>query len=294
MVGLVVAAALSGCAAEKAATQSSASFVPQTSATVTDETGGLNGMLVDDEMVPIPNATVGIRSVDGSRQNQTTSSPDGEFSFSDLSPGEYELAAQSPFHEPATRKASVFAGEVAEVQFVLRTVAGFAGPLVEITPKKGMVACSLGWTTGNYQTMNACYQQQGDASDFKLPLNLNLSFFEVVLELAWQPGTGFSGSSLRMDLCSEKPDENNRISQCKLVSGSNPYTRSVAGPPPLLFRTAELPLETVKAYEVAIGDAGVNASNPRVPITFQQSFDLYMSVCYNANCTVDFSARPPS
>lgn len=298
---MFLAVALSGCV-ETDASRGAAIPTESGPAVVSETTGGIDGQVMDDEQLAVQGASIGIRSAGGAVGNQTTSAADGTFSFSALEPGEHELVAQSPFHKAATKRVSVIAGESQSVTFVLQPTAAPVERLVETLALRGHIACSVGWRNpsndapyGNPVTSNPCYQNQGDKSDFKVPVNLELPFTEMVLELVWQPGTGFSGSRLRMEFCSEKPDENNYFAQCKIVSGSNPYGTAETGPSPLIMRRNP-PIESVTEYEVAIGDGAYDLEDPstaRVPVTFQQNFDLWMSLCYYSNCTVDFQARPP-
>lgn len=263
-------------------------------AAVTDTTGGLEGQIVDEEQVPVAGASIGVRQVGGPSQNQTTSSPSGAFSFSSLAPGDYDLLVQAAFFEPARQKVAIAAGEVTRATVLLKRIPLPAELLVETFPKRGFITCSVGWTitTGTYYS-NPCQDVLGNDANFPVPLNPELAFREVVLELVWQPGSPSSGTSLRMNLCSQKDDTTNYYGPCVAAVGQNPYYRGIAGGPPLVMRQSDLPLATVKQYEVAVGDGGPTTANPRVPFTFQQSFDLYMSLCYNQNCTADFTALPP-
>lgn len=282
-------------------------------AALADATGGIRGTLVDEEIAPVEGAEVGIRVGGGATLNTTVSAVDGTFTFAGLEPGEYEVAVQSPGHKPAGKKVPVTAGEFVEVRFILKSLPPAVTLLVETYPVRGFITCSIGWYNtvvplppgnpignGTPEQANPCAAVvSGDKDHFKVPLNADLTFDEkvfnqILLELEWQPGTGFSGSHLRMDVCSEKPAENNYILQCKLVSGNNPYDRSIAGPPPLTMRRNDMPVDRIKDFEVTVGDGNWNYTTIRPPVTFQQSFDLWMSMCYFSNCTADFSARPPA
>lgn len=299
---MLLAVAVGGCA--DGATKSAETPPPPTTAVVTASTGGIEGTLVDDEQSPVGGATVGIRLVGGGRENSTTSSAAGAYAFSGLEPAEYELVVQSPFFKAVSKKATVIAGEVVRGDFVLQRVPE-AGPQVVMVPLKGYIVCSVGWRNptnpstsgGNPVTSNPCYNMQGDKTVFYLDWNLNLTLSEVVLELVWQPGTGFSGSALRLDLCSRMPPENNYAAQCKLLSGNQPYARSAVGKSPVVMRRSDLPVATIKQYQATAGDGGYDLAAPdtlRVPVTYQQAFDLYVTACYFQNCTADYKGRPPA
>lgn len=293
-LGTILILLLSGCAATRAE-KSDDGGVPASAppAVATADTGGISGVVVDDEARPVANASVGIRLVGTDQRNQTRTATDGAYSFSGLAPGAYEISIHALFHEPKMTKVSVIAGEIAEVKTVLIPTPS-ADPIIEVHVKKGLITCSVGYylVTGTYST-NPCQNVLGNNANFKLPLNPELAFREVVLELVWTPATGVSSSALRMILCSEKDATTNVYGQCVTAVGANPYYQAVSGSSPLVLRRNNLPVKTVKTYEVAVGDAGFNTTSMRVPVTFQQSFDLYMSLCYNQNCTAEYQARPP-
>lgn len=105
---------LSGCsgAAEPAKAPTSAPAAP---ATVTADTGGVEGLVVDDEAAPVSGAEVA-----QTQANLVTSTDAaGKFSFSDLAPGTYSLVAQRLGYESMARKVEVKAGEITEVTATL-------------------------------------------------------------------------------------------------------------------------------------------------------------------------------
>lgn len=296
VASLILTLPMAGCIQDgPAARPESVVPVEASPGVVTADTGAVEGLVVDEEQVPVPGATVGIRFAKGDVKNQTISAETGSFSFSDLPPGDYELVAQAPFFESAVTRATVAAGEVTKVTIILKRLPAPKDVIVETSIKRGLITCSVGYflVTGTY-SMNPCQSLLGNNANFKVPLNPELAFREIVLELVWRPATGVSSSALRMILCSEKDSTTNFYGQCVTAVGSNPYYQAVSGASPLVLRRNNLPLKTVKAYEVAVGDAGFNTTSVRVPLTFQQSFDLYMSLCYNQNCTPAFQARPPA
>lgn len=292
VVVILALPALAGCLGGDSSGPDGASEA--SSATATDVTGGIEGSVVNDEQVPVAGATVGIRRSAGSFGNETTTSGSGRFAFSGLEPGSYEIAAVAAFHQPAGTAVTVEVGRVVEVTITLVPLAPTEELYYETIPARGYITCSVGYflLTGTY-TMNPCQEILGNDANFLLPLRADLAFNETILELVWQPTTAATGTELRMILCSEKDATTNFWGQCLAAVGVNPYYQSVAGPPPLVLRRNDLPLEEVASFEVAVGDAGADAASPRVPVTFQQPFDLYMTLCYFQPCDEDFQARPP-
>ena len=100
--------------------------------------GGIEGILIDDSLVPVPAATVALDS-----GAETTSDESGVFRFARLEPATYRLTAMSPTHEPATADVEVLPDQVASVQLTLVPLASNA-TYFETIPQAGFMACGFG------------------------------------------------------------------------------------------------------------------------------------------------------
>lgn len=96
---LVVATVLAGCSS------GSPGEPPVDGLDVTDTTGGIRGIVVDQAVVPVVGANVTL-----SGGQSTTSGEGGTFSFTGLAPGEYFLSVGKPGFQGAQVTATVVAG----------------------------------------------------------------------------------------------------------------------------------------------------------------------------------------
>jgi len=115
-VGAALAATLfllvSGCVGTSG---SSSQVPPPATAEKTDDTGGIEGTVVDDELVPISKAQVGLAQ----RNASTQTGEDGGFAFSRIEPGAYTIVAARLGYFEAYKQVTVIAGEITKVQLTL-------------------------------------------------------------------------------------------------------------------------------------------------------------------------------
>jgi len=102
-------AGLAGCSGQAGQPVASGEFsaAPQLQATAT--TGVIRGVVVDEAIRPLANATVTARGPDGSNRTAFTN-PDGFFGFSDLKPGTWFVNARKLAHTEAQQAVEVVAG----------------------------------------------------------------------------------------------------------------------------------------------------------------------------------------
>lgn len=279
---------LAGCAEKPAAVATTSAPLTADPALVTEDTGAIRGTVIDEEQAPVVGAAIGIRGAGNS--SNTVSSQDGKFSFSYLAPGNWEIVVGAAFFEGANRRATVQAGEITEVGFAIKRVADTnATDLYMVqTQKRGFInlAYSFPWTSG--ATLGGSLGQglPNEQSHFPLEYEAALGLKEVVLEVVWQASAP-TGERLQVSLCSEetvKDSQNN----CFNVPDSPAYSNRTEGTSPLMLRDAGLPLGEVTNYVIAVGDGG----GTRVPLTIQQTFDLYITICYGQVCAPDYRMAP--
>lgn len=152
---ILAAFALSGCVggSSKSSETAGPAEAPPTArpAEISDETGGVEGTVLDPELVPVAGAQVAIAELNV----ETVSAQDGRFSFSQVAPGTYTLFALKLGYESAAKKIPVVAGEVTPVQVtiaplpitepysVLMSAKGVLGCAVDIDGIIGVAACGL-------------------------------------------------------------------------------------------------------------------------------------------------------
>lgn len=83
------------------------------------EVGAIEGVVTDDELAPIPNATVALAKLAISVRTD----PGGAFLFENVAPGSHVVLAQALGFDQGAKKVDVVAGETARVNFELEPVA---------------------------------------------------------------------------------------------------------------------------------------------------------------------------
>ena len=142
---LLLAAGLSGCASKGKGPKDqpgSANF-SDLGLQATATTGIIRGIVVDDAIRPLANASVGTTLADGTARN-TTSAPDGAFGFANLPPGTYFLKVSKRGFIGAQASADVVAG-VAEPPIVKVLLKADPSTLPYVTQLQydAFIACSF-------------------------------------------------------------------------------------------------------------------------------------------------------
>lgn len=253
-------------------------------AQVSEERGGLEGLVINDEQLPIADATV-ILQDNGTRESElTVTAEDGRFSFSLLPPGRYHVAVQAPFYAPRSQDVEVGAGDLKVITFLLADFVDTSEPYVETLLKRGFINCSV---RVYFAPQNVCGYVASDQAKFRIPINPELPIKSVVLEAVWTPSNPVAGQRLELAICHQK-DQLEDPFNCKEVFG-NYYFKGAVGPSPLVLHVNDLPLKIYPVLDSSVG-APSGATDP--PLAFQQGFDLWMSMCYNEFCPEGFQGRP--
>ena len=106
-LAVLCALLLAGCAQAHGAAPATSSGPPGLAATAT--TGVIRGVVVDDAIRPVANASVTVRGPGG--QNRTAiTGPDGFFGFQDLAPGDWFVKAHKRAYTDTQQDVSVVAG----------------------------------------------------------------------------------------------------------------------------------------------------------------------------------------
>lgn len=143
---------LAGCAGK--GNKPTAALVGATPAEFDENTGGIEGVILNDEDLPVPGASVGIVSLGIS----TTTDSVGAYSLSKIEPGEQVVHVAVAGYASASRAVTVVAGEALRgVDFSLEPIA-LPGSLPPIQDqKRGMFGCgSSARTPAGSPGVNAC------------------------------------------------------------------------------------------------------------------------------------------
>lgn len=116
VLGILLVGLFAGCVGSEGGEPAGGPSVAAGPAQFDDATGGINGLVTDEELAPLAGATVGLLEIPDAR---AATDADGRFSLSALSPGTYTLAVQSLGYETVAQKVEVRVGEATEVQVAL-------------------------------------------------------------------------------------------------------------------------------------------------------------------------------
>ncbi|HUR64242.1 MAG TPA: carboxypeptidase-like regulatory domain-containing protein [Candidatus Thermoplasmatota archaeon] len=143
VTALLVAALLAGCATKASDAPTGGSIPDPGEVAVTQTTGGIRGVVVDQAIRPLAGATV---VVSGQGTNKTlTTDATGAFTLAGLQPGTYFLKASKPLYDTQQQAVEVKAGVAPPVTKVQLNQVVFAKPYMQTLKFKGFIVCS-----GNY------------------------------------------------------------------------------------------------------------------------------------------------
>lgn len=148
MTLVMVVVSLAGCVGgDSAGTETG----PQGPVEFSEDTGAVQGVVLDTEQVPLADAQVGLPELD----RTTTTDQDGTFSFSNVPPGTHTLFAQRLGYESVGQRINVVSGQAVEVQVTLSVIPvaepyqieliqdGLFGCGVRVDPVIGVAVCGV-------------------------------------------------------------------------------------------------------------------------------------------------------
>lgn len=286
---LALAAVLAGCSDSGSEDDEPADFdALGLSATAT--TGVLRGIVVDDAIRPLVNATV--RLTPGTPgKDTTTSNLEGAFGFAGLEPGLYFVEASKPGYEPVRLGADVVAGESEPpiVKLQLAPDRSFIAPYFEQYTFDGYIECSTGFylTPEIYGYDSVCSRPvppanepafTNDRVDYTYPLTGYPMWVQD--EMVWD-STQNAGHWLNHNFYYPDPEE---------LDGN--MDLFVIGPSPLLnVMNATTAKQFVEGVDYPNGDQGSqlllrariftwSEDSQGAALTLQQRFTIFTTVFY--------------
>lgn len=197
-----IALLISGCVGSSA-DDGKAADVAQPSAAFDETTGGLQGIVTDEQLAPVAGALVGL--VD--RNVQATTDEQGRFQFSSLEPGRAQLQVQAFGYQSAVQSIDIVAGQVVDANLAL-VVIPIVEPYEVTVLKSGKIFCGIAYRTpvpqasGVFAACGAVYNTPLSTLDsFVVPFEVssgNISqVAALVFETQWTASQAF-GSGLRI------------------------------------------------------------------------------------------------
>jgi hypothetical protein len=200
---LVACLVLAGCTGT--AKDDGASGVPEPKQVdVTDTTGGIRGVVVDQAIRPLKAAAVSITSASFSK-NLTTDEAGG-FVLANLKPGTYLVKASKPLYDTQQQSLDVKAGVAPPVTKIQLNQVVFAKPYLETLKFQGFLVCSQDFDGALFS--EECGQGVGVPCQVPPPYGCNrlgtqsgnapeYDFYasadhpqSMIVELTWQPTIG--------------------------------------------------------------------------------------------------------
>lgn len=140
--------------------------------------GALQGLIVDDEFRPIPNALLLLDPVG----RTTRSTENGEFSFNDLDPAAYSIRGQAPGYEVGLKNVEVKEGIVEEVFVEARRIVNQGGQVV-VSEYEVFIPCTVGILGGSatFGCLDASGEnyKTGPTTDYQQTQNLTYVVIEI-------------------------------------------------------------------------------------------------------------------
>ncbi|HLE48163.1 MAG TPA: carboxypeptidase-like regulatory domain-containing protein [Candidatus Thermoplasmatota archaeon] len=276
---LAIIVAIAGCSGSSAKSAEPTPVTTAPPATVTPEFGSIEGLVTDEEMVPIEGVDVAI--VDPEQKTKTDAT--GKFVFNELPGAKYKIVLQKLGYEASAKAVDVIAGEISQVTVTMKVLEVGNELFIQAFTFEGFLQCSVNM---NYAT-NPCETVSGPNKDRYTFELLNGTIKEGIWEAVWTPANGVTGQELELDIC-RMPDADpvDEKFLCQGTIGS--YYLYKTGPSPNVIRNSEIPYKQFKKYMV-----GAGAGLAKAP-SYQQPFVIYGALCFNEDCPEDYTQQPPT
>lgn len=277
---LLVSLLLGGCTSAPAPKQEA-----RPSATFSDDTGGIEGIVVDDEEVPVPSAIIRIVGL----PQVTNTTEDGRFAFSNLAPNSYILLVERTGFIKRQVPTQVPVGNATHVKVILM-------PVPPPTPYADVGFIMNGYVRGGYSYRVANVGGNGTAltaqpipeayrstnSGRLLPKS---GWQSILFEVDWKPSSGQS-DQLALQLTFPEKLTGGAVSTANKawVAGGNPvlkwrwdrehFEEARKAKPNLAF-------DTFVGIDFLVLPATDPAGTHDVGVYLEQKFTVYGTIGYN-------------
>lgn len=208
LVAMLLTAGCLGLASEEASEP-----VQKARAEASEDTGGIEGVITDAAVQPIPSANVTIAEL----SKTSAAASDGSYAFSNLAPATYTLRVNATGYLGQEKTVDVTAGTVETVDFVLSKISS-KEPFTQQFELKGFFECGFGagydlsaapppanmsggiisWPTCN--TVNSGLGQNATNDQFDHRFELEPPIRSLVVETTWEPSTGNLAEQMWVDV----------------------------------------------------------------------------------------------
>lgn len=316
--GLLVFVAFAGCSGDDPPGPEGSSDSVAPSPTNDENTASIDGLVLDEELVVIAGATIGIRLAGaGGPYEETRSDADGRFSYSFLAPGTYEILVKKFGYLDAKEERALEANQLPYTVSITLVANVGIQPHKVLLSDRGIFGCGF-YTRGpvfGFLWLAAC----GVAG--LVPVDLSAyDRFLIIWNIENQPVQALNASVFEMNWESTQTAgrgltmtwEKNGCSNAGNGAGSAATFSEIGGSAPLREYVTTEQMQAVVNYggcgasvcsgmicsiqsRVAPYSDTLGSSAPvDVGVTFQQPYDIYLSLFYNEPAPLDFTQLPPT
>jgi hypothetical protein len=259
---LIIALFMAGCADSAPKTVASSSATSAAPATVTADTGGIEGTVTDDELRPIMNAEVAIVSTGAATKTDTA----GKFSFSELPAGSVKILVQRLGFESTGKKVDVVAGEITSVSIAMTPFA-----IIEVVPElliyKGYIKLGTALTAAAEGDSGVVLGCEKCLNKFTAPKDVQTVVFEALFK-------------------STLPDPR----EMKI------YTQTRADDKLLINSdwADRQKFELKKDWSKGAFEQFLACGNVSLSICYEQPFEIYTTLFHNGEAPEDYTGLPPA
>ena len=177
---------------DSSAAQTAAPLPPQPSAIVAQTEAvpsGISGTVTDPSGAIVPQATVELRQLAGNNRTSARTDPSGEFKFSGLAPGQYELQITAPGFRQATQRVEVQPQQMAAV--TARLEVGSQAETVQVEANASVVQTQ----SSQLGRSKKAAPTEAPLLSPKLPARIEVKSGKIVLSVDSEGAIFFSGNS---------------------------------------------------------------------------------------------------
>lgn len=288
---LLLTMGLAGCAGGDGDTQSATLSTP----TGPDhETGAVQGVVVGDEGLPVPNVTVVIQLSDGSSEPSDRTDENGAFEIAGLPAGSHKIFLERLGYESVARPVTVVAGETTELEFTIMPIevtevfhtteilAGFIGCSITVIYPAGSPGYTA-WQCGDVAGNEPWYPNHEPYLNWTVPEDV----VTHLLELTWEPASS-SADQLRWQIAT------NLDCYLNLCFVGGEY-QTQGGPAPLEYRLEDgegLPDDLPSPFMSRVSSGPATTTSP-VRVVIEQPFEQYTSSWFGEPAPETWTALPP-
>ncbi len=313
---MIASVLLAGCTGGNAENEANDDGVaaPAAPAEFGDDTGAIEGLVVDVENFPVVGAQIGIPELGLS----TLSDPDGVFTFSNVEPGTYEIFATRVGYASDGQRVEVVAGDSVAITFSLTPIATEES-FHAVQQQRGIFGCGSSWRPAVAVSGIAACGVLGIVGGFEQydkfllvwPVENKTNWASAMMEMQWQTNqvTGHGLSMIwEVDNCPNVPEMRfGRLGERSplqiyvtqdVIKGVLDNVTSQADECDDVTTEVNEPQEACGGEDCRIMSrvfshpATLEQEAADIGITFQQPFDQYLTVFYFEPGPEEYSALP--